>query len=235
VDLNKIAVTLYDVFGYLLPGYVVLLAGSLVESTFFGTWFLSLSLFGGHPVPFAIAAYFMGQVSHAIASWLTESKRLRTVIQAPRERLAPPLYSAVRAELEAAFGPRVDLDRSTGALEPFLLADAYLTAVGAGAERDLLSAREGFFKQSVVAFAVLALVLLGAAVAAGGATVQSRPGVLTGLRFWPTLLSALLVASVAALFRLRFGFYHRVKMNNTMLLFLAHRSKERNKPEGAGR
>ena len=36
MDLSKIAVTVYDVFGYLLPGYVVLFALSLVESTFGG-------------------------------------------------------------------------------------------------------------------------------------------------------------------------------------------------------
>jgi hypothetical protein len=234
VDLNKIAVTLYDVFGYLLPGYVVLLACSIVEATFIGTWFLSLSLFGSHALPFAVAAYFMGQISHAIASSLTEAKKLRPLIQAPRERLSAPLYAAVRAELDAAYGAGIELSRGTTTLEPYLLADAYLTVAGAGAERDLLMAREGFFKQSVVAFAILTLVLVAATVT-GGAEIQSRPGLLNAVSLWPSFLAALLVGLVTAMFRLRFGFYHRIKMNNTMLLFLAHRAKERRSLEARER
>src|SRR5687767_9125405 len=102
MDLSKIAVTVYDVFGYLLPGYVVLFALSLAEATFTGTWFLSLSLFSAHALPFAVAAYLCGQASHAVASLLTESKRCRTWIQAPRERLGATLYATVRAEVDAA-------------------------------------------------------------------------------------------------------------------------------------
>lgn len=222
MDLSKIAVTLYDVLGYLLPGYVVLFACSILEATFIGSWFLSLSLFSAHPLPFAVAAYFMGQVGHAVASWCTESKKLRSIIQASRERLRPSLYSSVRTELEAAYG--LQLGKDCGTLEPYLLADAYLAAAGASADRDLMAAREGFFKQSVIAFALLAVVLV-AALVEGGASVQSRPGAISALGMRPTLLVAALAMSIAAAFRLRFGFYHRIKMNNTMLLFLAHRAK----------
>lgn len=226
MDLSKIAVTLYDVFGYLLPGYVILLACSVIEATFLGSWFLSLSLFSAHAIPFAIAAYFMGQVGHAIASWCTESKKLRRIIQAPRERLTPTLYAAVRAELETTYGRGLRITQDAGTLEPYLLADAYLAAAGASADRDLMIAREGFFKQSVVAFAALASTLV-AALVAGGARIQSRPGALTEIGLWPTLLLAVVTIAVSAAFRLRFGFYHRIKMNNTMLLFLAHRAKGR--------
>jgi hypothetical protein len=94
VDLSKIAVTLYDVFGYLLPGYVLLFACSVFEATFLGTWFLSLSFLTAHALPFAVAAYFLGQVGHAIASWCTEHPKLRRIVQAPRERLTQTLYAA---------------------------------------------------------------------------------------------------------------------------------------------
>ena len=57
----EIAITLYDLFGYLLPGYVVLFAASLIEATFVGTWFLSLSLLRDQAPAFAVVAYFMGQ------------------------------------------------------------------------------------------------------------------------------------------------------------------------------
>ena len=226
MDLSKIVVTVYDVFGYLLPGYIVLFALSLAESTFTSTWFLSLSLFSVHALPFAVAAYLSGQASHAVASLLTESKRCRTWIQAPRERLGAPLYATVRAEVDAAYGRSVKTTGAADTLEPYLLADAYVVAAGAGVERDLLTAREGFFKQAIVAFVALAVVLV-LCLLAGGAVVQTRPGLLTPLGFWPTLTLTALTIGVCALFRLRFGFYHRIKMNNTMLLFLALRARER--------
>src|SRR4051812_27811285 len=108
MDLSKIAVTLYDVFGYLIPGYVVLFALSLAESTFAGTWFLSLSLLSSHPLPFAVAAYLSGQACHAVASLLTESQGCRRWIQAPRERLGDRLYATVRGEVDAAYGGSIN-------------------------------------------------------------------------------------------------------------------------------
>jgi hypothetical protein len=50
VSLDKLTIGVYDLLEYLLPGYVVLIAYSLVESTFVGTWFLSLGLLSTHAV-----------------------------------------------------------------------------------------------------------------------------------------------------------------------------------------
>ena len=230
MGLDKIAVTLYDVFGYLLPGYVVLLALSIAEATFAGTWFISLSLFGSHPVPFAVAAYFAGQLTHGCASALTEASRLRRFIQVPRARLEGVLLNAVRVELKAAYGAAIDNLNVTDNLSLFLLADAYVVASGAGAERDLLTAREGFFKQSVVAFAILTFVMF-ACVLAGGASIQTHPGLIVRVSGWLTAAACVLLLATALVFRLRFGFYHRIKINNTMLLLLAIRARERGQGE----
>lgn len=224
MNFDKLAITLYDVFGYLLPGYVVLFAVSLVEATFVGTWFLSLVLIRSHALAFAVVAYFLGQACHAIASWLTEHRRLRAVVQASRERLSPAMFGAVRAELEAAYGLSTRIAEDT--LESYLLADAYVIAAGAGTERDVVTAREGFFKQSIVAFMLLAIALM-AAVIGGGARFQTQPGMISLLPFWPTVAFAVATVAIGLLFRMRFGFYHRIKINNTMLLFLALRARER--------
>ncbi|MBP7620182.1 MAG: hypothetical protein KA745_04360 [Gemmatimonadales bacterium] len=225
MNFDKVAVTLYDVLGYLLPGYLILLALSLGESTFATSSFLSLSVLTTHYIPSTVAAYFAGQAAHAVASSVTES-RFRKVIQASREKLSSELYARMLSELEAVYGKEALPKAEKGNLEAYLLADSYLVAAGRGADRDVLLAREGFFKQSVVA-AVALLVVLASSLAVGGVAVQPSPGVRTPVAWWPTMTATLLALAVVLLFRLRFGFYHRIKMNNTFLLFLAVRVTER--------
>ncbi len=151
LDLSKIVVTLYDVFGYLLPGYVVLVACSIIEATFVGTPFLSLSFFGSHPLQFAVVAYFLGHVSHSIASWISGSERGRALLRTSPKRMNAELCAAARSELNVAYGLNEEVRDALTRLEVYMLADAYLVAAGASAERDLLVTREGFFKQSVLA------------------------------------------------------------------------------------
>jgi hypothetical protein len=226
MSIDKLAIGVYDFLGYLLPGYVVLVACSIIESTFVRTWFLSLEFIVKSPIAFAAIAYFMGHVAHAVASGIT--KRAKRLIQAPTKRLAEPIASVVKSELDATYGEAIHA-ANLSKLDVYMLADAYVLASGGGAERDMLIAREGFFKQSVAAFALVTLVLL-AADARGGVLVQTRPGVVYGLGFLPSVLVTVFVIAIAALFRLRFGFYHRIKIDNTLRLFLALRAKERRTP-----
>lgn len=228
MNIDKLAISVYDFLGYLLPGYVVLIACSFFESTFIGTWFLSLSLIAGNALAFAAVAYFMGHVAHAIAAALTQSKLLRSVIQAPTERLTDPVATVVKRELDAAYGDSIDA-KSRSNLDVYLLADAYVLASGGGVERDMLIAREGFFKQSVAAFALMTVTLIAADLR-GGVLMQTRPGAVYAFGLGPSLLFTAVALGILALFRLRFGFYHRIKINNTLRLFLALRAKERHKP-----
>ena len=228
MNIDKLAISVYDFLGYLLPGYVVLIACSLFESTFIGTWFLSLSLITGNALAFAAVAYFMGHVAHATAAALTQSKRLRSVIQAPTERLTDPVATVVKRELEAAYGDSIDA-KSRSNLDVYLLADAYVLASGGGVERDMLIAREGFFKQSVAAFALMIITLIAADLR-GGVLIQTRPGAAYAFGFWASVLFTAVAVGITALFRLRFGFYHRIKINNTLRLFLALRAKEKRTP-----
>lgn len=226
MNLDKLAIGLYDFLGYLLPGYVVLIACSIAEATFVGTWFLSFDLIVKNPIAFAAIAYFMGHVAHAVAAGVT--KRARWLIQAATKRLAEPIASVVKSELNATYGEAIDA-ANCSKLDVYLLADAYVLASGGGAERDMLIAREGFFKQSVAAFALVTIVLVATDVR-GGVLVQTRPGALYPLGLCPSLLMTVIVFGITALFRLRFGFYHRIKIDNTLRLFLALRAKERQRP-----
>jgi hypothetical protein len=72
MNFEKVSLTLYDVFGYIVPGYVMLLVASLAESTFGKTGFLSLSDTTDNVLISIIAAYFLGNICHSIGSLLRE-------------------------------------------------------------------------------------------------------------------------------------------------------------------
>ncbi|MEO6390721.1 MAG: hypothetical protein ABIP75_02645, partial [Pyrinomonadaceae bacterium] len=65
MGLDKITLSLYDFFGYLLPGYILFVAASVVEATFTGFNFFALTRLNKNLVLAAAAAYFMGQIAHA--------------------------------------------------------------------------------------------------------------------------------------------------------------------------
>ena len=93
-----------------------MLALSLAEATFGGTWFLSLSLLGSHPVPFVVAAYFAGQLTHGCASKLAPSGYYEWLTRpiSNRAQEDAPLLRLIRAAFTASQGiygaPRVFLD-----------------------------------------------------------------------------------------------------------------------------
>ena len=224
MNFERLAISVYDFLGYLLPGYVVLIACSLIESTFFGTWFLSLAFLTTHAVAFATIAYFMGHVAHAIASAMTTSKRWKPIIQARTERLADPTRAVVRAELDRTYGTDIQA-KTLNNLDTYSLADAYIVATGGSSERDMLIAREGFFKQSVTAFAVMSAVSMSS-LFKGGLIIQTQPGRVYSLGAAMSIAAVFSAVVVTILFRSRFGFFHRVKINNTLRHFLAIRAKE---------
>jgi hypothetical protein len=87
----------------------------------------------------------------------------------------------------------------------------------------MLTAREGFFKSSMIAFAVLAITL-SSTLFSGLARVQTQPqNFIVATRLNVVLLTALFIA-LTWLFRQRFIFFNRAKNNNALLTFLALRS-----------
>jgi len=67
---DKISVTLYDLLGYLLPGFIFLLVCSVAEASWFGTSLFALARYKNNPIAASIIAYFLGQAGHALATWV---------------------------------------------------------------------------------------------------------------------------------------------------------------------
>ena len=222
MSIEKIGLTLYDFLGYLLPGYVLILSCSLVESTFLGSDLLSLSRVSGNYLPFTIAAYFLGHVSHGIGSVLKD--RLYKWFTDRKGRLSSPLFERVRESARNTYEISQDPGSSLAPLETYLLADSYIVASGGSPERDILTVREGFHKASMVAFGFLLVVLLSC-LGLGGAKIQTQPGTFTRLSPLLTGVLALVTTIMTLVFRRGFMFFNRLKINKILTVFLALRQK----------
>jgi hypothetical protein len=222
LGLDKITLTLYDLLGYLLPGYILLFACSILEASFYGTSMFSLSHMGKNPILSVIVAYFLGQISHAIAS-IIKSKKHRWFNDRGRYGLNPQINKRVVTALKETYAIDLEPNQELSRLDVYLLADNYILASGGSVERDILTSREGFFKSSMFAFFVLGIAIFS--------TLFSR---MPRIQIEPTnyvLLTKLSIVTVAIaflllswLFRERFIFFNRAKSSNALLTFLALRS-----------
>ncbi len=218
MNLEKVSLTLYEFLGYLLPGFLLVFACSLIEATFLNTSALSLSNISGNLVASSIAAYFLGHASHRLGSVLKE--RRRSWFSDTKRRLNPLLYERVCEALKLAYRIELPIDTSLSTLDTYILADNYITASEEWSEREVLMAREGFFKASMVGFGIVTVVFF-VAMAFGGVRLQSVAGDYIELDPVATGVLAGIALFLTVLFRSGFLFYNRLKVNNTLITFLA--------------
>ncbi len=225
MNFEKISVTIYDILGYILPGFVVLFAISLIEATFLRSHVLYLERLAHNPVIATVIAYFLGQVSHAIASWLKVKRRVWFTDE--KNRLSKPVLARTEEELRAFYGINLTDGCFLNTLEMYQLAEGYVAVSGGFSDRAVYLAREGFAKAGMVAMFFLFGTLVSCAVS-GGAVVRlsSSPSDMVELSWIGTASCALLVIWMALIFRRQFLFFSRLKNNYTLLAFLAYRLKE---------
>lgn len=216
--MDKISVTLYDLLGYILPGCILLFTASLVEATFGGSRHLSLSAMTANLALSAVASYFLGAVAHSTGSILKD--RFPNFFSDKKSRLDQSMLDRAREIAKGLYGFAGENERDLTTLEIYLLADSYVIASGKTVEREVLQAREGFYKASMVAMAALSMVFFFAAIF-GGAVVQFGEKSVEELSRTSTLLLGLTGMILTLVFRRGFRFFNRVKINNTILLFMA--------------
>lgn len=218
MSLEKLGLTLYDFLGYLFPGFVLVMAGAVIEATFLKTDLLALSSIGSMIYVHIVTAYFLGHVSHRIGSLLKDN--FWKLFSDRKGRISQEMLANVDKAVEEAYGLTMTTDKFRRPLERYQLADSYLVVSGGSNERDVLMALEGFQKGSMVAFLLLALTLFST-LFAGGTSVQSEPGVYASIGIPATLIFGIGFLVMAFLFRNSFLFYNRVKNNSILLEFMA--------------
>lgn len=216
--MDKISVTLYDLLGYILPGCILLFTSSLVEATFAGSHHLSLSAMTANLALSVVACYFLGAVAHSIGSILKDW--LPGFFSDKKSRLDKSILDRAKEMAKGLYGFAEEDKRDLTTLEIYLLADSYVIASGKTVEREILQAREGFYKASMVAMAALSIAFFFAAIF-GGAVVQFGAKSVEELSRMSTLLLGLMGVILTLVFRRGLRFFNRVKVNNTILLFMA--------------
>lgn len=223
MDSDKLSLTLFDILGYLLPGFVCIFCISLFEATILHSGFFNLTAIGENLFFFSIAAYFLGHVCHILATILKD--KFYKLFIGKEDRLSQPLYDHFRKSILNTFDIKLAYEgEKLSTLENYLLADSYVIASGCSGERTSLLVREGFFKSSMISFSLMAL-FSWISLFFGGLKIQAELGKPTSIGITMTIVLAFLSTLVFLLFRDRFIFYNRIKLNNTALLFLACRQK----------
>jgi hypothetical protein len=219
MDTEKLGLTLFDILGYLIPGYLVVFTISIIEATFLKTSLISLSTIGSHVFLFSLMAYFLGIICHGFSALAKE--KWNKLFSTDQNRLSLLLSERFSEAIADLFNIKPDNnDQKLNHLDNYLLADSYILTEGFGEERMSLMVREGFFKTSMCAFLISTLVSI-ASLFVGGLSIQTDIGKITAIGIIPTLICAVFSFGITVLFRDRFIFYNRIKINNTALIFLA--------------
>lgn len=103
--------------------------------------------------PSVVACYFLGTIAHSVGSILKDW--LPDFFSDKKSRLDQSILDRAKEMAKGLYGFTGEDERGLTTLEIYLLADSYVVASGKTVEREVLQAREGFYKASMVATAML--------------------------------------------------------------------------------
>jgi hypothetical protein len=230
---NNIRVSLYDLFGYFFPGAIFVIA------LWIFCWILVPSAAGGFTLDmsnatwlvFIFGAYLAGHFVQALSNRIfpdavkktgEENSKAKGEGRAKRdkspEHLPGPLLDQVWSEVWRTFGIERD-GISRGELH--ILCDIALYQTGKVERREMMEAREGFYRGLPVSFAVLALSLF-VALFFPGKTLHMASGF---IQFkWPLILVLDVISIMAVfLFHARYKRFCKYIDSEALIGFLAAR------------
>ena len=166
-------VTLYDIFGFFLPGTVFYAALAIFYwSVSMPVNPQSLSLMKFDWVVFLISSYLLGHFSHGLASQIAEKTILLNTplfgVRWPFD-IQPELIDAVKLKLENLFGiPRLTITNQT----LYFFCDETVCQRGVSQEREIYQYRDGFYRAMAVSLLALLLSVLCRWIVPGATLVQ---------------------------------------------------------------
>lgn len=215
--IEKLNATLYDLLGYLLPGFVVLGTSAIAEATFFDGKFLSMETIHQQWLLFTLIAYYLGHAAQSVAASL--QSRFRATVTSQKGRLSMPFYNQAKKLVRERYQFSEEEMKGIHTYEVSLLSDTFAVMSDASGERDILIGREGFYRGSTVAFLLLCIVLLLAGIS-GGVHFYSTPDARWDVDRLETLMLSAGSLLMAILMFGRFRFFNRAKNNFSQLVYL---------------
>lgn len=224
MTVDKLSLTLFDILSYLLPGYIVIFAFSIVEATFLKSDLLSFMAITDNWLILSVAAYFLGQFCHRVASYIGNKRP--SWFSDQTQRLGNSIYYHIRDLLLEMYSIEFKDGERLHSLETYLLADSYLVASGNTEERDSLLTREGFHKTSMITFAIFTVIVL-ITLFNGGIKLQISSGNYYTFTIMGSILTAAFLTLMTWAFWRGYIFYNRLKINNTLLLAMTLRALDK--------
>ena len=220
--LKDIEVTLYDIFGYLLPGCVTLVALLIIVWTI---------CYPGKAVPmrqpntlictvFLVLAYFAGHIVHAIADQLVKwFKQNHWQILDRTDCLPDGVKDATKQKIvnDLKLPPTDPKELDSEWL--FSITDTIIGQCGNTADREIFVTRVGFYRGSLVALVVLWIALLFRVfVPISYVATTNRVIAIPGLVF--SLAAMALIIGIMFLYH-RYRKFIKYRVRNVIVSFLA--------------
>lgn len=212
--LSEVRVTLYDVFGYLLPGLVAFGAVTIfVWATVFPSAALhEPKLSSSEWIGVLLASYVLGHLVQAVANMAAP---LRGRAQAALDWSPFDTEIACAVHVPPLSGNPTDAERDARARRIFELCDIAVSQKGTTADREMYQYREGFYRGLAASF-VLGLVAVVVRAAVGGNALVGKTHLVTGGEY---LLACVFLAVAASLAYHRYARFFEYKLHNTFGAF----------------
>jgi hypothetical protein len=215
---KDLQISLYDIFGYLLPGAVILLAAILLFWTLFWP---NASLTFPSALPFLastfllFAAYLAGHLGQALGNLLEKLSKARVRL----DNELPVSLELGKMVLQAAADRFGEHAKTFGVSELFHLCDQTLVHNCSPGEREIFTYREGFYRGNSVALTFVSLALVARLVSVPAIVVIA--GKSHDLYRGPLALAAVLTGVGAWLCYSRFLRFAKHRYRSCFLRFLA--------------
>jgi hypothetical protein len=238
--IKDLQITLYEVFGYLLPGMVLLTSLLLLFwAVFFPTPTLAFTLKTTEVwLAFLLLSYVAGHMGQAVENlFQNRLKSAETLVLGQGGKLSPEVLRACKAKAAKAY------EILPAALDDywlFRLCDDAVLRSGKLGEREIFQYREGFYRGTTVGFATLALASLAFMTRLWFVEGHSLKfaGSDWGLTPWQMLFVAVIAAGFTVLAFLRYRRFGAYRVTHAMLGFLtvqeAGKAEEKPKQQQPG-
>jgi hypothetical protein len=217
MNIEKASISIFDLFGYILPGFVCITAIAILISSTVNESNLLISNLSSSWITLTIAAYYLGQLCHRIGSLF--KVKFPKLFRSGDKGISDHLYYHLRNSLADSCKLELKDDQKINTLETYILAESVVVASGRTEERDSLMAREGFHKSSMIAFGLLSIILIMVTFMEGVKLSLSADFIIH-TNNWQAALMILSSLLFTIMFRQGYIFYNRLKITNILLLAL---------------
>jgi hypothetical protein len=220
---DSLGFTFFDLLGYVLPGIVVLLGISVLDTTMMSGNSLALSKLTEFWPLTVIVAYFLGHVAHSLGRTL-KGKLYRKLLSTKRYR-SKVLREPVKKALQKDYPDVVLEGKEVRQVDRFMLADIYVDIRGGTQNRHVFEALVSFHKASMVAFSFLSLIMV-LTLFWGGAVFSVEPGTTMPAGYLRTIFISALSMGMFLSFMFGFRYFNALKNDHVYAAYLTMRNRE---------